>query len=662
MRRGVAKNCGVALHFFYKITIMGKNNKFKMVLLNAKYYSFLKDSPFNYQIMMKESRPFWIYSKDNIFRLKLFYIIPFTSSKRTHKFDIQIPNCKIRKKIRISKLIPILNNDNFIEYIDSSNEEYEDTYKKFKEFISQDQKLEEIEKEFNNFLALNIDSFYESFKKKEFHPTNILRLNNQLYIYDKNKSNLRLEKMLLSKFWFYINNFNNQTKIQNKDFELEVNKDEIIFKNNLDTQNLVTINLENKNWKFNILWQDEFCQYLIKNSKINEKFLEKYSYPFSKNNTNRLDIFELQTLLKKIENSNRDDYNFKPKIKNKIIQISLNYLNTEKNFKLLEKWVSKNFFKVNKNQFNLLKLIWEIENIKISSINSFKNNFLCLSDELIKILLCKIKLKRDELIKEYDKNNSNIFKKLNPNTLKKYLKKYDPAWTLPDFVKEIIRLLEFERLIGKNEIENFSKFNEFINFLKNKVVFYKNEFKKNLNIFHSEHHEKILELESELSNKTINFKDFKKTTAEYKFLIQIKQLSQLNKQTLKFESINLNDGTAKILLNIVEEIKKGLQCQLTELHIDLNSYNEINDFFIYLSKIKNKIFLDENLIKLEQLLIQERRISVNERLTRNLSNGQDYKEFLISESKKYIQRYNINIHSENIKNEAEKILKIIQKN
>ena len=132
----------------------------------------------------------------------------------------------------------------------------------------------------------------------------------------------------------------------------------------------------------------------------------------------------------------------------------------------------------------------------------------------------------------------------------------------------------------------------------------------------------------------------------------------MNKQTLKFESINLNDGTAKILLNIVEEIKKGLQCQLTELHIDLNSYNEINDLFIYLSKIKNKIFLDENLIKLEQLLIQERRIGVNERLTRNLSNNQDYKEFLISESKKYIQRYNINIDSENISNQ---ILKIIRK-
>ena len=152
-------------------------------------------------------------------------------------------------------------------------------------------------------------------------------------------------------------------------------------------------------------------------------------------------------------------------------------------------------------------------------------------------------------------------------------------------------------------------------------------------MFHLEHHEKILELESELSNKTINFKDFKKISAEYKFLIQIKQLFQLNKQTLKFESINLNDSTAKILLNIIEEIKKGLQCQLTELHIDLNSYNEINDFFIYLSKIKNKSFLDENLIKLEQLLIQERRISVNERLTRNLSNGQNYKEFLIYESK-----------------------------
>lgn len=204
---------------------------------------------------------------------------------------------------------------------------------------------------------------------------------------------------------------------------------------------------------------------------------------------------------------------------------------------------------------------------------------------------------------------------------------------MPDFVKEIIRLLEFEKIIGKNEIENFSKFSKFINFLKNKVASYKNKFKKNLNSFHLEHHKKILELELQLSNKTINFKDFKKTTAEYKFLIQIKQLFQLNKQTLKFESINLNDSTAKILLNIIEEIKKGLQCQLTELHIDLNSYNEINDFFIYLSKIKNKIFLDENLIKLEQLLIQERRISVNERLTRNLSNGQNYKEFLISESK-----------------------------
>ena len=642
---------------------MEKNNKFKMVLLNAKYYSFLKDSPFNCQIMMKESRPFWIYSKDNIFGLKLFYIIPFTSSKRTHKFDIQIPNCKKEKKIRISKLIPILNNDNFIEYIDPLNKKYEDTYKKFKEFISEDQNLEKIEKEFNNFLILNIDSFYELFKDEEsqFHPTNILRLNNQLYIYAKDKSHLKLEKMLLSKFWFHINNFNNETKIKNENFELEVNKDEIIFKNNLDTQNLVTINLENKNWKFNILWQDEFCQYLIKNSKINEKFLEKYSYPFSKNNTNRLDIYELQVLLKKIENSNRDNYNFKPKIKNKIIQISLDYLNSKEDFKLLEKWVSKNFFEINEDEFNLLKIIWEIENIKISSINSFKNNFLSLSDELIKILLCKIKLKRDELIKEHNKNNSNVFKKLNPDTLKKYLKKYDPGWALPDFVKEIIRLLEFEKIIGKNEIENFSKFSKFINFLKNKVASYKNKFKKNLNSFHLEHHKKILELELQLSNKTINFKDFKKTTAEYKFLIQIKQLFQLNKQTLKFESINLNDSTAKILLNIIEEIKKGLQCQLTELHIDLNSYNEINDFFIYLSKIKNKIFLDENLIKLEQLLIQERRISVNERLTRNLSNGQNYKEFLISESKKYIQRYNINIDSENIRNQIKKILKIIQK-
>lgn len=609
-----------------------------MVLLNEKYYSFLKDSPFNYQIMMKESRPFWIYSKDNIFGLNLFYIIPFTSRKRTHKFDIKIPNCKEEKKIRISKSIPILNNDNFIEYIDPLNKKYEDTYKKFKEFISEDQNLEKIEKEFNNFLILNIDSFYEPFKDEEsqFHPTNILRLNNQLYIYAEDKSHLKLEKMLLSKFWFHINNFNNETKIKNENFELEVNEDEIIFKNNLDNQNLVTINLENKNWKFNILWQDEFCKYLIKNSKINEKFLEKYSYPFSKNNTNRLDIFELQALLKKIENSNRDNYNFMSKIKNKIIQISLNYLNSKEDFKLLEKWVSKNFFEINEDEFNLLKIIWEIENIKISSINSFKNNFLCLSDELIKILLCKIKLKWDELIKEYNKNNSNVFKKLNPDTLKKYLKKYDPGWALPDFVKEIIRLLEFEKVIGKNEIENFSKFSKFINFLKNKVAFYKNKFKKNLNMFHLEHHEKILELESELSNKTINFKDFKKISAEYKFLIQIKQLFQLNKQTLKFESINLNDSTAKILLNIIEEIKKGLQCQLTELHIDLNSYNEINDFFIYLSKIKNKIFLDENLIKLEQLLIQERRISVNERLTRNLSNGQNYKEFLISESKKYI--------------------------
>ena len=663
MRRGVAKNCGVALHFFYKITIMGKNNKFKMVLLNAKYYSFLKDNPFNYQIMTKEPRPFWLYSKDNIFGLKLFYIIPFTSSERTHKFDIPIPNCKEERKIRISKSIPILNNDNFIEYIDPLNKKYDDTYIQFNQFISEDQNLEKIEKEFNNFLASNIDSFYESFKdeEKKFHPTNILRLNNQVYIYDKDKSNFKLEKMLLSKFWFYINNFNNQTKIQNKDFELEVNsKDQIIFKNNLDAQNLVTINLKNQNSKFNIFWQIKFCEYLMQNSKMNEKFLEKYSYPFSKNNVDWLNMFELQILLKKIEKSNRDDYNFMPKIKNKIIQISLNYLNSKEDFKLLEKWVSKNFFEINEDEFNLLKIIWEIENIKISSINSFKNNFLGLSDELIKIILCKIKLKRDELIKEYNKNNSNLFKKLNPNTLKKYLKKYDPGWALPDFVKEIIRLLEFEKIIGKNEIENFSKFNKFINFLKNKVAFYKNKFKKNLNAFHLEHHEKILELESELSNKKINFKKFKKISAEYKFLIQIKQLSQLNKQTLKFESINLNDNTAKILLNIIEEIKKGLQCQLTELHIDLNSYNEINDFFIYLSKIKNKIFLDKNLLELEQLLIQERRIGVNEQLTRNLSNGQDYKEFLISESKKYIQRYNINIHSENIKNEAEKILNIIQ--
>ena len=643
---------------------MKKDNEFKMVLLNEKYYSFLKYSPFNYQIMMKEPRPFWIYSKDNIFDLKLFYIIPFTSSKSIHKFDILITdNKKKPQKIRISKLIPILNDDNFIKHIDPNNldKKYEDTYKKLKEFIGENQNLKEIEKEFNDFLVLNIDSFYKSFKRKKFHPTNILRLNNQLCIYDKDKSNPKLEKMLLSKFWFYINNFNNKTKIKNENFELEVNKDEIIFKNNLDDQNLVVINYKNRKLKLNIFWQNKFCEYLMQNSKINKKFLEKYSYPFSKNNINWLDIFELQILLDKFKNS-KDVYNFKPKIKNKIIQISLDYLNSKEDFKLLEKWASKHFFKVSKNQFNLLKVIWEIENIKISSINSFKNNFLCLSDELIKILLCKIKLKWDELIKEYNKNNSNVFKKLNPDTLKKYLKKYDPGWVLLDSIKKIIRLLEFEKIIGKNEIENFSRFNKFINFLKNKVAFYKNEFKKNLNVFHLEHHEKILELESQLSNEIIDFKDFKKITMEYKFLIQMKQLSQLNKKTLKFESINVNNNTAKILLNILEEIKKGLQCQLTELHINLNSHEEINNFFMYLSKTKNQIFLDENLLKLEQLLIQERRIGVNERLTRNLSINQDYKEFLISQSINYIQRYNINIHSENIKNQIEKILQIIQKN
>ena len=642
---------------------MKKDNEFKMVVLDKKYYSFLSNNSFNSQIMMKETRPFLFFSKDNIFGLELFYIIPFTSRDKKHEFDIEIPNCKKSKKIRISKSIPILNDAGFIKDINPDNldKKYEDTYKKFKLFLT-NKNFKKIEKNFNNFLIWNIENFYEPSNNSNFYPTNILRLNSQLYIYKKEKkANSELEKIILAKFWFYINEFNNKNEIKNEDFELKVNKNKIIFKNNLDSQNYITINLKNKNWKLNIFWWNEFCQYLTKNQNSNKKFLKKYSYPFSQDNKNWSDILELQNLLKQIKKS-KANYNFMPKIKNKIIQISLNYLNSEENFKLLEKWVSNKFLKITDDEFNLLKVIWEIEKIKISSINSFKDNFLGLSDKLIQILLCKIKFKQNDLIKEFNKNISNIFIELNKNTLKEHLKKYDPGWILPDFIEEIIMLLEFEKIIGKNEIENFNKFSKFIDFLKDKIIFYKNLFENNPNWFHSKHHQKILKLESRLSNEIKNLDNFKKMSIEYKFLLQIKQLSKFNEKNLKFKVININNDTAKILLDILEEIKKELCCQLTNLHIDLNSWDEINDSFIYFSKTKNKIFLDKNLSKLEQLLILEKQISVNEQLTRNISNNQDYKKFLISKSTNYLKRYNININSKNIRNQIKKILRIIQKN
>ena len=648
---------------------MKENSEFKIILLKKKYYLFLENNPFNFELMVKKRRPFFYCLKNKIFNLEVFYIVPFTTKNSERKFDIKISDPPNSSRIIISKSIPILCNPNFIKFIDLKNKkskQIEPSYQKIEQFCNDNQNIVEIQKKFDDFLKDNIDNFYNSYCNNKYYPVNILRLINQSYFYEQKKENVYWKKLLLSRFWFYINDFNfsNKNKIEKENFKLIIDKNKIIFNNKLDSQEDIIYFAETENLEFDIFWKKEFCEYLDKNKENHINFLRKYSYPFSQNNSDWLDIWELQKGVQKFQKSNEYKKEFLPKIKNKLIEISLPYLNTKENFELLGKWLSNDFFEINVEKFNLLKIIWEIEQIEISS-NSFRNNFLCLSDELIEIILSKISLTKEQLIKDYNEGNSNIFEGLNEKNLNHYLKQFDPKWKIPKFIKKITKLLEFEKIIGENEIENYSEFNKFIDFLKKKIEEYKYIFNEEL--FHLSHYEKLIKLESKLS-KTKIFNHCREISKEYDFLIRIKQLSKLNKTNLKLKIINLNENVSSILLDIFKKTKEELYPKLKKLLTkdflnikkEKNSSDEINNLFIYFSKTKNKIFLDKNLLELEQLLIQERRIGVNERLTRNLSNGQDYKEFLISQSKKYIQRYNINIHSENIKNEAEKILNIIQ--
>ena len=644
---------------------MKEISEFKIIFLKEKYYSFLENDPFNFELMMKKTRPFLYCLKKKVFDLEIFYILPFTTKNSERKFDIKISDPPNSSRLIISKSIPILCNSNFIDLKKiKKNKKLKPSDEKIERFCNEN--IVEIQKMFDDFLKDNIDNFYNSYCNNKYYPVNILRLINQVYFYEQKKENLYWKKLILSRFWFDINDFNflNKNEIEEENFKLIIDKNKIIFNNKLDSQEDIIYFAENANSEFNIFWKKEFCEYLDKNKKNHLNFLTKYSYPFSQNNSDWLDVLELQKGVQKFQKSNEYKKEFLPKIKNKLIEISLSYLNTKENFELIEKWLSKDFFEINEEKFNLLKIIWEIEQIEISS-NSFRNNFLCLSDELIEIILSKISSRKEQLIKDYNEGNSNIFEGLNEKNLNHYLKQFDPKWKIPKFIKKITKLLEFEKIIGENEIENYSEFNKFIDFLKKKIEEYKYIFNEEL--FHLSHYEKLIKLEGKLS-KTKIFNHYREISKKYDFLIRIKQLSKLNKTNLKLKIINLNENVSSILLDIFKKTKEELYPKLKKLLTkdflnikkEKNSSDEINNLFIYFSKTKNKIFLDKNLLELEQLLIQERRIGVNERLTRNLSNGQDYKEFLISESKKYIQRYNINIHSENIKNEAEKILNIIQ--
>lgn len=660
-----------------------KNTKFQIVFIQEEYYKFLQNEVLDRQIMIKKDRPFLAFFNYKNLRSKIRYLIPISREiKKVKKYDHVITaNGKKIALLKISKTIPVIKNNNKNLFghknLNKKKNSNKEAYLKFVNDIS-NQKI--IIAKFSNFLNERFDYFIfpSNTKEKYYFPVDVLYLNKNLFNnqnFSKSKDYIDWNQCFLSQFWFHINNIKlsknekNKYYFDNSDFQLNLEENHITFENNLDQSKVINLNFNKENFSI-IFLKNELCKYLTENAYLHKKFLEKYSFPFSKENQNYAEFYWLQKQITEYDEKT-GDINSVPKIKNKIIKKSLQFLNTKNDLESLKKWMLEEFnnTEIDDHKFLNLKLIWEIKQIQNSGFSYFKNNFLSLSDELINLLTNKIKSYIDELIEEFNNWKIKKFNKLNALNFKKYWKRFEIKWLIPEQVLKIIKLLEWEKQIGKNEIENFTNFIVFLEFLNEKIINYQIIFKKNKNLFHIDHYQNLskLQIDLELILMDQKIKSTNKNTKqskEHQLLLKIKQLEEFNAEILKTKIINLNDSVTEIILKILNKISNDLTEKnefknlFIENYMEIDSFENVKDLFFYFNGFKNPVFLDKNLKKLEQLLIEERKIGKNDKWNKGLKDN-EYHVFLIDKAKEYLEKYNINIDRKFIKNKITNLLKKI---
>ena len=112
----------------------------------------------------------------------------------------------------------------------------------------------------------------------------------------------------------------------------------------------------------------------------------------------------------------------------------------------------------------------------------------------------------------------------------------------------------------------------------------------------------------------------------------------------------------KISNDLIE--KNEFKNLFIDKYMEIDSFENVKDLFFYFNGFKNPVFLDKNLKKLEQLLIEERKIGKNDKWNKGLKDN-EYHVFLIDKAKEYLEKYNINIDRKFIKNKITNLLKKI---